>query len=272
MYISVFLFFSHFSTAEAEFPALTICPDFDDAYKTQILEDFGVSALDIRRGLFTKMKNKSFTTYVQYQMATHELSEIVDQMKIQLKVPLKGTRQTYVRFVQDLKMYQPSKTTKFMLLDPKDWIVQNYLVFGRCYTMEMPITFRKHQITYITFTVKLEALLYIHHAGQFFWIDSDTKVPIITNETSFLNTNHEVVYARPKMSKFGVSCSSIMNSGYDRCVKRENDQVFQKHFNCNFPFSTKFENQTDLCDFGRFTEKDINIYDAKLRGGFRPNH
>ena len=130
----------------------------------------------------------------------------------------------------------------------------------------MPYEFRINEITFVQLTVKLHSLLYVHHPGQFFMIDSDAKVPILMKETTYLNTQHDVVYSRPTIGYRGLSCDPAMDRFFDLCIKISVDELFQNYLNCSYPLLTSIENQTDKCDFGKFSDTKMNIFNTKLKG------
>ena len=181
------------STAEAEFPALTICPDYYEAFKKEELLNLKISKKDIRKFNFTNFPSNNLTTYEQYDKVTHNLQDIIEQFTIAVIEPFETGDRKLTRFTysNDNDEVHDSRD-RVEKINEKDWIRQYYQVFGKCYTYEMPEMLRKSEVAYIQVWIKLQSLLYIHHPGQFFWIDSDTKVPILKAETSFLNTQHVV--------------------------------------------------------------------------------
>ena len=105
---------------------------------------------------------------------------------------LKGTKYSEVSYINGPISQIEGSKEKLENLDETKWTTQYYQVFGRCFTYQMPDALRESQIAFVQITAKMQSLLYIHHPGQFSWIDSDTKVPIIPSKTSFLNTQHVV--------------------------------------------------------------------------------
>ena len=180
------------NTGDAEFPALTICPDYFEAFKEEELTKFNITKRDIRVFDFMKFNSTSLDTWEQYQKVTHNLQDIVEKFTISMTKALKGSRHTKVSFINGPMSQIEGSKEKLESLDETNWTTQYYQVFGRCFTYKMPDELRESQIAFIEITAKMQSLLYIHHPGQFSWIDSDTKVPIIPTKTSFLNTQHVV--------------------------------------------------------------------------------
>ena len=68
------------SSSTAMFPHLTICPDYHDAYKVDILQKCNTSASHIRKYKFPQVPN--MTTYEFYNFITLELSEVLYTIKV----------------------------------------------------------------------------------------------------------------------------------------------------------------------------------------------
>ena len=110
------------------------------------------------------------------------------------------------------------------------------MVFGKCFTYNIPKNHQRSQVASIRVKVKLSSLLYIHHPGQFFWVDSDTKVPITPNKASYLNVQHVVVYSRPVLSEENGdwTCDPKLDRGYDDCLKEAHDNHIVEHLFVEF--------------------------------------
>ena len=180
------------NTGDAEFPALTICPDYFEAFRKEELTKFNITKRDIRTFDFIKFNSTTLDTLEQYHKVTHNLRDIVQKFTISMTKALKGTKHTKISYIHGPISQIEGSKEKFETLDETKWTTQYYQVFGRCFTYQMPDELRESQIAFVQITAKMQSLLYIHHPGQFSWIDSDTKVPIIPSKTSFLNTQHVV--------------------------------------------------------------------------------
>ena len=259
------------NTADAEFPALTICPDYFEAFKKNELQKFGISKGDIRGFNFMKFNSTSLNTLEQYHKVTHNLADVIEKFTISLSRALEGSKVTKVSFINGPTNLIEGSKVKLESLNEKDWITQYYQVFGRCFTYLMPDELRESQVAYIEVTVKMQSLLYIHHPGQFSWIDSDTKVPIIPTQTSFLNTMHQVVHSRPMISKRNGewTCDPKLDKGYDDCLKDAYDKLFHWKLGCYHPFMTKTKDQEKYCNYGNFSKDDQAIYWSFYSGFLR---
>ena len=267
------------STSKAQFPALTICPDYEDAFNASLAKKIGVSTTDLRNSRFTKINDTSSTTLEHYERVTHDISEVIDDFTVLTLKPLAGTTYSRVFFVQDPDYWSQkvSKAVQVKKLDETEWTRQNYQVFGRCYTYDAPDDVHRAEITSVKVTVKMPALMYIHHPGQFFWVDTKggSKVPIPNQGTMFLNTQHSVTQFRPhtELWKFGKNgsqsnshCNEVNDRGYDSCLATAYDQFFWTHFGCFYPLMTNQPDHKDYCNFSNFTEKQKDDYNLLYKG------
>ena len=69
---------------------MTICPDYLVAYKTDVLAKYNVTAWDIRKFRFPRLKN--LTSLEFYQMVTFELNEVLKDMFIEGAYKIKGSQ------------------------------------------------------------------------------------------------------------------------------------------------------------------------------------
>ena len=267
-------FLKFLSTAFVEFPALTLCPDYFEGYKLDALAAYNLTAKEVRGEFFKTSSN--LTTYQVYEKVTNNLTELLTDFTIRLNTPLTNTSQVKIKYSKYPMKEKPSSKVKIMELKEEYWIRQNYNNFGRCYTFEMPIEIRQFEISYVTFTIIKHSLVFFHHPGQFFYRDSINKVPILTHTTSFLTTEHEVVYSRPRDRKRKSmypdsfkTCSTEMNQKYDACLKETYDNLFNEKFGCSYPLLTSTINSTSKCDYGTFNEEQKqDFFEVKAKTSF----
>ena len=83
----------------AEFPAITICPEHKRAFKNEILQQFNLTAKDIRNFIFPSngMKSQDF-----YDLITHNLTKLITEMKISMVKPISGTKYTIVKMTDKI--------------------------------------------------------------------------------------------------------------------------------------------------------------------------
>ena len=258
------------NTADAEFPALTICPDYNDAFRKKELEKFNITKLDIRRHDFTKFNSSTLSTLEQFERVTQDLQDVIEKFTIELTSPLEGSEYTKVSYNTGKHSQEigSNELINFLNENDTDWRTQYYMVFGKCFTYNIPKNHQRSQVASISVKVKLSSLLYIHHPGQFFWVDSDTKVPITPNKTSYLNVQHVVVYSRPVLSEENGdwTCDPKLDRGYDDCLKEAHDKLFLTKLGCYHPFMTKTKEPNKHCNYGNFTKHERKLYLSIYKG------
>ena len=215
-------------TSRAIFPSLTICPDYDVAYKRKELEKYGTNVKNIRNLIFPNLNKFNLTTRDFFKMVTYNLTEIVSKVDISTLQTFNGSNATKLS-IYDPILYEDSdpprsESVVHVPLDDQHWKEYAYDNFGMCYNYKIPLEHRKLGILDVAFLVKLNALVYIHHDEQFYGPDTDTKVPGEIGKLIFLDVEHGVTIAYPKelketkngRKKF--SCERKMSTEYDDCV------------------------------------------------------
>ena len=71
---------------------MTICPDYQTAYKTDVLARYNVTASDIRKFRFQRLKNLTSSEF--FRMVTFDLNEVLKDMHIEGAYRIKGSRVT----------------------------------------------------------------------------------------------------------------------------------------------------------------------------------
>lgn len=70
-----------YSTSKATFPSFTICPEYDSAYKKNLLAKFGLNGEDVRSSLkFPSGLRETETLGSFFHNVTYDLDEIVDKI------------------------------------------------------------------------------------------------------------------------------------------------------------------------------------------------
>ena len=241
------------SANTAEFPAITICPEYDQAFKNVILKQNNLTNKDIRSLKFPKNGIKSLDFY---EMITHNITKLVTELKISMVKPISGTNFTTVKLRDNMTNENPDRRILMKLLDEKDFIKQNYHTLGKCYTYEMPEMYKMSTVNNIELTMKMNGLIYLLHPGQFFWVDRDTKIPLNIKETHFIAANHQLTYSREKWSSDNkdFTCIEDMNRGIDNCLRNEFDKSFMDQFGCYYPM---FSAQNETLKFCNISDLDI---------------
>ena len=221
-------------TDNAEFPSLSICPDYHEAYNPKVLEKFNTSSHQMRD---LKYPNTSFGSLHFFELSTYNLTEILKQMTIQFR-----------QFENKLIYTKES-------IDEREWKQQNWPTLGRCFTYDLPMKLRKLDVRYIEVKVAFDVLIYFHHPGQFWWVDSVTKLPVTHVKTGFVDITHSVVHSLPKESQNGTkTCSVEVDFDYDNCYKKAFQDQFFKNFGCLHPLFLAINQTENVCNLGQMTE------------------
>ena len=83
-----------------------MCPDFDEAFKHDILAKYDANANDIRN---LKFPNVDISSVEFYDTITHNLTELLGEMQISMHKPIKGTKYTRVKRKLLLKLKNSMK-------------------------------------------------------------------------------------------------------------------------------------------------------------------
>ena len=100
------------NSEQAEFPVMTICPNYFDAYNGDVLQMYNTSASEIRQCIFPQTLDIS--SYEFYDLVTHELNETLISVLINVKHELKQDGRKYHKFNTHLK-YQTSPKITFCI-------------------------------------------------------------------------------------------------------------------------------------------------------------
>ena len=164
------------SSSTAMFPHLTICPDYHDAYKVDILQKCNTSASHIRKYKFPQVPN--MTTYEFYNFITLELSEVLYTIKVTNPINMHNRQIFSVTYTQHpTAPEQWYNDVASLPLNHQDWNTQRYKTFGRCYTFIIPKLILQAKIKKIYLVAKKPSVVYMHHPGQFLMagIEDQTK-------------------------------------------------------------------------------------------------
>ena len=219
------MIFNHCSTSTANFPHITICPDYQYAYKEDILELYNSSPSQIRNSLYPKVQN--LTSYEFHDFVTYELEEVLDSMEISVTNPLAMKNGSFYK-VQYLPDPDTSESKFTLGFDPQDWTTQRYKTFGRCYSFKAPKFIQRAKIEDIAMVFKRNSVVYLHHVGQFFSMDGDTKLNVELGRQFFMDTRHEITIDFSKEmsdeqkneqnSLFNITCDNNQDFGFDTCL------------------------------------------------------
>ena len=264
------------SSSTATFPHLTICPDYHDAYKGDILQQYNTSAGQIRKYKFPKVPN--MTTYEFYDLITLELSEVVDTIKVKVTnaINMHNKHIFTVTYTQNpTAPEQWYNDIASLPLNQEDWTTQRYKTFGRCYTFNIPKLILQATITKIYLVAKKPSVVYMHHPGQFLiaGITDQTKLSLQLGKQFFMETRHEITvdYSKALTKEQKIEQNSVHNStcdnesdfGRDKCLIDALDRRSIDAFGCTFPTMTNQKEKS--CDAKQSNESGfMEKFERKL--------
>ena len=125
------------STRRAEFPTISVCPDYHVAYKSEVLEKYGVTKRDMRRYIYPETKNMSSTTFLM--QATYNVTEIIKDIIIEQK-----DNRNDINLIFEKVNNQKDENT---LTIKSDWFVaHDYHLLGTCYSFQIPSWIKKLKV------------------------------------------------------------------------------------------------------------------------------
>ena len=166
------------------------------------------------------------TSYEFHDFVTFDLEEVLDSVEISVTNPL--SQKFYeVQFQRDP---DPSEDSGKLSLgfDVGDWTTQRYKTFGRCYSFKVPKFIQRAKIEDIAMVFKRNSVVYLHHVGQFFSMDGDTKLNVKLGQQFFMDTRHEITIdfskemdeeqKQEQNSLYNVTCDNNQDLGFDSCL------------------------------------------------------
>ena len=264
------------STNNAPFPQVTICPDYKIAYKKEILDYFNTTPHQIRSHIYPK--STLLTSYEFHDFITYDFKDLLVEMEVSMSHVFEWEGNNYYKMkYHSSNSIKSTKDTLSVPFDDKDWIEERYNTLGRCFGFKAPKFLIDAQIRSIDFIFKTDALLYFHHVGQFFNVDSNTKILTLLGQQLFIDTVHEMLIDFPKKmnqeemakerSKFDVTCDHSLDERLDFCLISGLDQRALESIGCTFPTLTYLKSQA--CDAETMNEtqslllKDFKIFWAR---------
>ena len=136
-----------FSSEFAEFPAFTICPDYDVSYDSEFLKSYKVTPNDVRKLNFPNWINISASTF--FQKATHEMPEVIKSIEIEAKSKIPNTNYSEFYFVYQNEFVEKPHYMKIRPHLENVLLTKNYTMFGRCYSFLVPKDIRDLKVNLI---------------------------------------------------------------------------------------------------------------------------
>jgi hypothetical protein len=175
------------STKFSTFPSFTICPAYLVAYKSDILEQYGLTVSSIRNNL-EYPKNVSSRDF--FNMISHKVGDVIKYVKLITRNKLNGTSYWMFQFGNYSGVVNDNVSITQYL--PFDLTSYDQLAYGKCYSFTGPKRLRHLKIRTVELVLKMDAFVFIHHEGQFLSIDTVDKIPINTGGKVFVDVNHAV--------------------------------------------------------------------------------
>jgi hypothetical protein len=138
------------STGITEFPAFTVCPNFNVAYKGGLLGTYGLTKAQIRNMQFPsnlKMSSEDF-----FELVTYDMEELVANVFVSTNSKLTGTNKTLFSLYNEayegkkISSLPESYSVRYLPLTYNNWKNQSYLLLGRCYTYTVPMWMRQLKV------------------------------------------------------------------------------------------------------------------------------
>ena len=72
------------------------------------------------------------------------------------------------------------------------WKPQFYLIYGRCFTFNLPAWLRDLKIIDITMELNIDGFIFLHHPGQYSSTDTKSKIQGKVGKNLFIDVGHDV--------------------------------------------------------------------------------
>ena len=148
----------------APFVDFIVCPSYHNAYKTDVLKNFGLNRGEYKNGNSfyplhngTDMDPRDF-----FDIVTYNFSEIFE------KIIIRTLNQNEPKITIDMSN---ESTIERLEIGTK-----YYATFGKCYSIQMPDEIISNGIISIEFITKVNIYVYFGHPGQFMNVDTKSKV------------------------------------------------------------------------------------------------
>ena len=149
---------------DVEFIELSVCPEYNTAYKEKLLEDYGINKENyLRQGKYiNKQGNQSYDSRSIFDSVTYDINEILT--KIEISTGNKDTPQFIIDF--DRKTF-----SEHVKISTKYW--PN---FGRCYSLQLKNHVIKSHVRSITLYARMSIFIYFGFPGQLMHPNHKSKV------------------------------------------------------------------------------------------------
>ena len=146
------------------FIALTICPSYDFAYKSDVLNYYGLNKTSYRlRGIYVNNNNnKSYDLRAIFNSSTHTINELLQYLTIVTRDPKNPELNV---------IFNETNASNILNITTKYWYN-----LGRCYSFHPNDKVLKFGIIRFDFASWIDIYIYFGYPGQFMHPNTQTKV------------------------------------------------------------------------------------------------
>ena len=117
--------------------------------------------------------------------------------------------------------------------------------FGRCHSIQLGEEIVAQGVASIEFLSSMNLYVYFHHPGQFWSLDSTSKLYTVKGRKHFMDMTYSIMKNTLK-SESTIPCSDETNSEFDNCFYQSIAQDLMNELNCVVPF-IKTSKNSSIC-------------------------
>ncbi|XP_059079351.1 uncharacterized protein LOC131877632 isoform X2 [Tigriopus californicus] len=216
--------------SDADFPAITICPDVNDGYKELFLQTHGIESVkkyNYKRDLVWSSNQSGITPRELFDQATLDLDELIYYFNIRTFGP----------------NHQGNVAQKLNRTD-NSIVTQYHRKFGRCFTWYPSNEVKSLGIYYITIRSRFFAKAYLHKMNQFLDFNGRMGYTFRPNEAHYYQVAYEDIRTLPQPKSDHVHGETCTRQIYDRCIYSTLERVMLNSSGCVVPF---LPSQAEIC-------------------------
>ena len=158
---------------DVPFIDLTICPDFKEAYKEEVLKTYGLDKYTYqKKGVYVNLTNNGYDDLQDiYESITYNVDEVISWIIIDT--------QDWKRDGFKIKLNRKNAHDDITI------ITHHWSILGRCYTIRPKSHLIKQGIVNIDIGQRMDTYIYFSYPGQFKHPNTMTKV---MNSSSYNHT------------------------------------------------------------------------------------
>ena len=214
------------------------------------------------RAMKTPLTN--YSTIEFWELVTHDLKDIVKSVVIDLNDEIPDSSISKITMRDSLiGAKNPSRFERVSQLNFSDWSKLAWLSFGFCYMFKIPEEISNIGIHSVTFNLKINTYIYIHHLNHFYFAEENKALAKI-GKRSYLSFTHE--FTRLLENSKGSLCSDELNESYDSCILENLEKAMEEKFGCHFFNSS---NHDLLCNGRNVKDQYKNDFGVEFHHLFR---